>query len=302
MSGKKHVVLDLKSGKARPVFSQTPILSSAGAPWNGVSLEHHPPEAVEAFDWAPMRHIIALQFKQTAAVELRCGSDGFRSASWPPGKLSVFPAMAHTSVRTPNSGEVIAVQVDPKFVLCAASDLIDAERFELVPQHIVEDPLVSAGILELKGEVEAGYPGGRCYGETVATMLAVHLVRNYATRRMTVRDAGPALPRQQLRRAVDYIHEHLADDVSLTALAAAAGLSPFHFSRLFKKSTGLAPHRYLTLRRVERARTLLMADYATIADVALQVGFCDQSHLAAHFKRIYGITPKAFIQQTAPRR
>ncbi|HKQ40341.1 MAG TPA: helix-turn-helix transcriptional regulator, partial [Verrucomicrobiae bacterium] len=81
------------------------------------------------------------------------------------------------------------------------------------------------------------------------------------------------------------------------SLAGAAGLSPFHFARLFKRSTGLSPHQYVLRCRVERARGLLMRSKASIAEVAVEVGFCDQSHLAAHFKRVYGVSPKAFLQQ-----
>jgi AraC family transcriptional regulator len=88
----------------------------------------------------------------------------------------------------------------------------------------------------------------------------------------------------------------LEHDISLAALAASIDLSPYHFARLFKQSTGLTPHQFVIRRRLQKAKELLLAQHA-IADVAIRAGFCGQSHLASHFKRWYGVTPRAFQQQ-----
>jgi len=98
------------------------------------------------------------------------------------------------------------------------------------------------------------------------------------------------------------MHEHLARDISLQDLAAVVRLSPFHFARMFKQSTGVTPHQYLVRCRVMRAKELLLANRHSVADVAAQVGFCDQSHLAGHFKRVVGLTPRVFVRTRAPRR
>ena len=71
-------------------------------------------------------------------------------------------------------------------------------------------------------------------------------------------------------------------------------MSPYHFLRLFKESMGLTPYRYVIERRVERARELLRRSSLPISEVALSCGFTDQSHLSWHFKRLVGLTPKAF--------
>jgi AraC-like DNA-binding protein len=92
------------------------------------------------------------------------------------------------------------------------------------------------------------------------------------------------------QKARAYLREHYAENVSLKTLAAAAKLSPFHLVRLFRDEFGLPPHAYLTHVRVERAKTLLSQGW-TIADVALAVGFTDQSHLTRRFKRIVGVSP-----------
>ena len=77
--------------------------------------------------------------------------------------------------------------------------------------------------------------------------------------------------------------------------AAVARLSRYHFARQFKAATGLPPHQYVIMRRVERAKELLQAGTAlSLAEVAAHVGFSDQSHFSQHFKRLVGVTPGQF--------
>ena len=102
----------------------------------------------------------------------------------------------------------------------------------------------------------------------------------------------------RLKRAVEYIQEHLEQDISIEAIAAELDMSSYHFARLFKQSTGLAPYQYLIKCRVERAKELLLQGEMAIAEIATQVGFYDQSHLNRHFKRIVGVSPK-MIQQNS---
>ena len=94
---------------------------------------------------------------------------------------------------------------------------------------------------------------------------------------------------------MEYIEEHLDAGPTLTELAAVARLSAYHFARQFKAATGLAPHQYLILRRVERAKQLLQAGTGlSLAEVATHAGFSDQSQLSHHFKRLVRVTPGEF--------
>jgi AraC family transcriptional regulator len=94
---------------------------------------------------------------------------------------------------------------------------------------------------------------------------------------------------------IEYIMENLEGNPTLAQMAALANLSPYHFARQFKASTGLAPHQYLISRRIERAQHLLRAhDELGLAEVALRVGFSDQSKFSFHFKRLVGLTPRQF--------
>jgi len=96
-----------------------------------------------------------------------------------------------------------------------------------------------------------------------------------------------------MRRVADYIEAHLPEDITLAELAAAAGMGTSQFRVLFKQSTGMSPHQYVIMQRVERARDLLARGGATAGEAAAAVGFADQSHLARHMRRRLGVTPGA---------
>jgi len=103
------------------------------------------------------------------------------------------------------------------------------------------------------------------------------------------------LATEPILRALYYIHSHYEDHLSIEELAEVAALSPFHFVRRFHAETGLPPHAYLIRYRVEKAKELLLASYP-IVEVAMRVGFSDQSHLGHHFKAIVGISPGRFVR------
>jgi len=93
-----------------------------------------------------------------------------------------------------------------------------------------------------------------------------------------------------VRRVIDYLDAHWAEDLSVDTLAAVACLSPYHFIRVFARQTGLTPHAWLMQLRARKAQDLLRRGL-TIADVAVRTGFADQSHLTKIFKRLLGYTP-----------
>jgi AraC-like DNA-binding protein len=102
-----------------------------------------------------------------------------------------------------------------------------------------------------------------------------------------------SLPRP-VRRGIEYIHANLSEEVRLEDIAGAAGLSTFHFARLFRQATGMAPHRYVVQVRVGKVKELLGEGELCLAAIADEAGFADQSHMSRVFKRLMGMTPKTF--------
>lgn len=101
----------------------------------------------------------------------------------------------------------------------------------------------------------------------------------------------------KLKQVQDYIEEHLAEEIVIEDMAALIPMSQFHFARAFKAATGESPHKYLTQRRIERAKVLLSVTKLPVVEVAYRVGFSNQSHFTAHFRKVTGVTPKDYRSQ-----
>lgn len=185
------------------------------------------------------------------------------------------------------------LSLKPALLTRNATELLGVDRVEIPPRKPFYDPLILQIGLALKADLESQRPGGRLYAETMANALAVHILRNYSATHKPVHYLGGLSP-TQLKLVTDYINDHLAQELSLEELAAIAQLSPYHFCRSFKRSTGFTPHQYVIRQRVERAKLLLKDGKMGISEVAFVCGFTHQSHLNRHFKRLTGVTPKFF--------
>jgi AraC family transcriptional regulator len=179
---------------------------------------------------------------------------------------------------------------------------VAAEAFDLDPARLTVPPLDALDLPHLReamaavdAELTADGLGGPLAAESLANLLAVHLLRHILSPRPLARWRYGTLPRARLRAVVEYVEEHLDAGPTLEQMAAVARLSPNHFASQSKRATGLPPHQYVILRRVERAKQLLRtAPDLSLAEVAAHVGFSDQSQFSRHFKRLFGVTPGQF--------
>jgi AraC family transcriptional regulator len=181
----------------------------------------------------------------------------------------------------------------------------EPDRIEVLDALNTHDPQAERILRSFLSEIQTGGLGGELYAQSLATALAVHLLREHSslgTRAATrlAREPGDTsgLSARAIRRATDYIRDNLDSDLSLKELAASANLSPRHFSRLFKGSTGLSPHQYVIRERIEKAKNLLRNTDFSVGEVAFACGFSHQGHLARHFVRLIGTTPTRFRAET----
>ena len=133
--------------------------------------------------------------------------------------------------------------------------------------------------------------------ESLAHLIAVHLAREYGETGEETHSGSPSLPGHKLRQITDWMAEHLAEEFSLGRLAAQAGLSRFHFQRLFKAATGVTPSCYHIDLRINEARRLLRETKMSVVDVALEVGYTNPSHFAQLFRRETGLSPSDYRRQ-----
>jgi AraC family transcriptional regulator len=173
-----------------------------------------------------------------------------------------------------------------------------ADQVNLTFAERVQDPVLSDIAATLARETVRADAGSRVYAESMAHILAVHLLRNYLLDASTMEHPGaPVSVPRAVRRAVAFIQQSHARDIGLEDIAAASHMSPFHLVRLFKRSLGVTPRQHLIRTRVENARALITAGGGgySLSEIALAVGFADQSHLTRHFKRLLGVTPRQIV-------
>jgi AraC family transcriptional regulator len=164
----------------------------------------------------------------------------------------------------------------------------------IAPLDSLDLPQLRATMLAVDAELTGGTGGGPLAAESLANVLAVHLIRHVLAPCQPERGRDGALPRGRLRAVVEYVEEHLDIGLSVGQLAAVARLSPYHFARQFKAATGLPPHQFVNARRVELAKQLLQVNDLCLAAVAARAGFADQSQFSHYFKRLVGATPGQF--------
>jgi AraC family transcriptional regulator len=241
-------------------------------------------------------HMLVLFVRPPADFDVRY--EGVKRHVPPPaGSVLLLPAGSPVHVRSGGHKSELHVFLKPGRVERVAAEAfdIDPARLTVPPLDAVDLPHLRAVMLAVDAELTAGGAGGPLAAESLANLLAVHLIRHVLAPRSPGRGRDGTLPRGRLRAVVEYIEEHLDAGPSLDELAAVTRLSAYHFARQFKAAIGLPPHQYVIARRVERARQLLQAGTElSLAEVAAHAGFSDQSQFTHHFKRVVGVTPGQF--------
>ncbi|MBW4481849.1 MAG: AraC family transcriptional regulator [Tildeniella torsiva UHER 1998/13D] len=291
-----------KANAANPLLPKPSVLSSSG--WKDIHLEIFQQPEFEIVEHQHTMHAIACGLPYPIPERSPTDSSGER---WLDGKLirekrndgdiAIIPADVPHRCNWNASVQFMVLAIEPALLQHVGQDWVNCDRIELIPQFMTQqDALIQGILLALRQELELGGIGGYLLTDSLKTALAIHLLRNYCTTSPKLSSYSEGLSQVKLALVTDYIHDHLQQDLSLKEIAAIAQISQYHFSRLFKKKMGITLHQYILQRRIEKAKELLQHSHLSISDIALRVGFCDQSHLTRSFKQIVGITPKQFMK------
>lgn len=217
------------------------------------------------------------------------------------GEMIVYPATSEHWVRWQEQAEFLLLFLEPDLLTRAADELASRTIVEVVASEKErDDPLMLQIALALKAEKEERMTASSpLYAESLANTLAAHLLRHYTVWKPTLRDAVGKPSSATLRHVIEYIHDNLDQHLTLAELSLVAGMSPYYFARTFKEVTGVPPHQYVLNVRVEHAKGLLLQGKLTIAEIASQVGFFDQSHFTRSFKRLVGVAPHTLLRQNS---
>ena len=140
----------------------------------------------------------------------------------------------------------------------------------------------------------ARVPGESMRVAALGQLLGACLVEKYTDAALEKPDFHGGLPIGQLRKVEDHVSEQLAENISVETLAELVQLSPFHFSRVFKQSTGMSPLQFVTRERITRAQQLIRETSRSLIEIGLEVGYASPSHFAQVFRRVVGVTPTEF--------
>jgi AraC family transcriptional regulator len=164
------------------------------------------------------------------------------------------------------------------------------------PRLFFFDQAIWNTALKLKAEVGNSDPSSRQYIEALRIVLAHELIRLEQTTSETAKPLRGGLPARQQKRLVEFIDEHLAEEISLATLAELVDLSLFHFAHAFKQSFGVPPHRYHMNRRMDRARNLLRRSAFSVTQIGSQIGFRETSSFTRAYRKFAGVTPSEYRQ------
>ena len=231
----------------------------------------------------------------SVAVRRRDGAVG-RSAQLSPGKSWLVPAGATLSYDWTGAGDgtrEMILMVLPEDELARTADALSRSRptpVTLPGPVLTEDPVMRSVVTGVARAMSAGVD--ELYAERSAAFLLAHMLSQYGSGAQS--PVGVGREDARVQTAVEFMRDSLPLPVSLADIAASAGLSPYHFGRVFSVATGVPPHRFLTRMRIDVARRRLAESDLSVTEIAQLCGFSSASQFSTAFRRETGTAPRTF--------
>jgi AraC family transcriptional regulator len=205
--------------------------------------------------------------------------------------VSVIPAGANLTGWWDRPVDFACLYFTPAALAAAAGDeAMRGAKVEIRPALSVQSPTVCKLVRALHRDAEMGHPYGKMFGESVFVSLAALLVNDGRIVRQAVDGRGD----RRVRRALEYIHAHLEEEMDVCSIAEAADTSPYHLSRVFRSAMGCSIWQYVSRKRVRLASGLMRDGGLTLAQIAGMAGFESYSTFAATFRTVCGVSPGRF--------
>lgn len=277
------------------------VADSAALRWPGLFVRRYKfPRVVDRFLVpATPEPLISCQIKGSAVFKERELGGNWLTHQLLPGTLFVTRSRTpyEVSFSSPVGEELenvqIHVSVDVFLAAVEAAHPGKAESIEVI-DFFGRDEALAHLCFACAEMLAERVPGKSQRVAHLTKLIASCLAEKYTTAAAEKADFRGGLPVRQLRKVEDYVHERLADDISLESLAELAELSPFHFSRVFKQTTGMSPLQFVTRERITRAQQLIRETKRSLIEIGLEVGYKNPSHFAQVFRRVVGVTPTEF--------
>ncbi len=282
--------------------SSSRLATSLDAGWTSLLLEHHRTESVPDFRPKPTPDQ-SLFILTRGQLDLAARHRGrWTKSAYEVGSAGLTPGGMAPEFRLDVRGRSRTMDLANLFL--PARFVGEAiEHYRRAGQSFREEPLFSLGfhdplvaqaVASLLQAMSAGAPD--LYAETVAQWLATHLLAKHTSwEGLASSDRNPGvISDQRLGRVLDYMATHFAEPIQLDRLSREAGMSKFHFARVFRERTGTSPHRHLVQLRMTEARRLLVSTELTVAEIAAACGYGNAAHFGAAFQHRHETSPGAF--------
>ena len=276
------------------VSQSSAVVRKRKAAWDGIRLEHCQLRPGELPRHRHREHVVLLSLTDGCKGELITSSGIGVRGTQTKGNVCVLPSGLDHQAALEGNSEHLALYLDPSLIMKAAAEAQLSGSIEIAERYTRHDNVIRSVGMALLGELETEGLSGRLYAESLGNVLAVHLLRYYAVSTPHPVTFTGGLSARKLRQVTEFIGDNYSRDLKLAELAQVAGMSSFHFSREFKRTTGTTPHQYLIKFRIERSKALLARNDLPLTEVGLRSGFSHQSHFTRLFRRITGTTPNSY--------
>jgi AraC family transcriptional regulator len=287
-------------------FIAVPDMSSMDLGWNGVIIRYYREPAsmkLRVVPSLPDLHIVVI-LSASLEFEQRTGNEPWTKTSIAMGDVFIIPPHTPTYQMRWENKSFIPVETLQIFLAQGLfSDIaehelgIDFSSFYFVERDPIKDPFIFQMAVLFKNILATKGLGEKYFAETLAKSIALHILREHAHFEINKKTNHSALPGYRLNKVKQFITDHLTEPIRLEDLATIAGMSVFHFSRLFKAATGLSPNQYVIHEKMNKAKELLLQHNESVAQVAYTLGFENASHFSAQFKKVTGIPPTQFANR-----
>ncbi len=239
------------------------------------------------------RYVIGIVLRRTGIRIVTSDSTIYTGFALP-GQVYVTGPNVSTGYLFEGPYDVLHLHISSALVAESIQAVSDHPRMSGMETGTFQDCVIERLALTL---VTSGQMLGRCdriYADCIGRAIVTRILASQSKVATTTARYPAGLVKWRLKRALDYIEANLANQVNLTGMANASGLTRMHFAAQFKISTGLRPREFVMRRRIERAQEMLLAPKVSLVDVAMEVGFHSQSHFTSVFKRFVGKPPHAW--------
>jgi len=254
-----------------------------------IEVQHH--RAKELQQTSVTNDRLVINIGEPNLVEIkRCGI--WERKIYNSGDFSIIPYGKENIVRWFDTIKFVVIQIEPGFM----QEFLQLKELSLGEYRGISDKLVYDLATSFKREMDQVQIPAKIYIQSLVIGLAIHLGTHYQTSGRSVYAPKGKLSAGQLKQLLEYCHAFISNDFGVDDMAALVHLSPFHFTRLFKNTLGIAPHQYVLQLKIDRAKQLIKGNEHSLSAIAYELGFTDQAHLSNTFRKFTGMSPGRFMR------